>query len=64
MKKALGLITLLATSAGVFALPAAARDRDDWNRTTYNTGNYAYGNSYYGNAYGSYGNNSYYEYSL
>ena len=29
MKKAFAAIVLLASSAGVFALPAAARDRDD-----------------------------------
>jgi hypothetical protein len=29
MKKAFGIIALLATSMGVLTLPAAARDRDD-----------------------------------
>jgi hypothetical protein len=29
MKKALASVVLLASSAGVFALPAAAHDRDD-----------------------------------
>ncbi|HLH20253.1 MAG TPA: hypothetical protein VKX45_23710 [Bryobacteraceae bacterium] len=33
MKKAFGIISLLATSAGVLAIPAAARDRAD-NRYT------------------------------
>jgi hypothetical protein len=39
MKKALASIVLLASSAGVFALPAAARDRDDHyvNRGGYTT---------------------------
>ena len=40
MKKALASIVLLASSAGVFALPAAAHDRDDHyvNRNSgYNT---------------------------
>jgi Ni/Co efflux regulator RcnB len=35
MKKALASIVLLASSAGVFALPAAAHDRDD-HVVTYN----------------------------
>jgi hypothetical protein len=29
MKKLIGLITLAAASAGIFALPASAHDRDD-----------------------------------
>jgi Ni/Co efflux regulator RcnB len=41
MKKALASIVLLASSAGVFALPAAARDRDDHNvNRSYVTNNY------------------------
>ena len=39
MKKAFAAIVLLASSAGVFALPAAAHDRDDHyvNRSGYTT---------------------------
>jgi Ni/Co efflux regulator RcnB len=41
MKKALASIVLLASSAGVFALPAAARDRDDHrDNRSYVTNNY------------------------
>jgi hypothetical protein len=44
MKKAFGIISLLATSAGVLAIPAAARDRAD-NRYTA-----AYTEGWYGHA--------------
>jgi hypothetical protein len=36
MKKILGLIALLASSAAVLVSPAMAHDRDDYNNYTYN----------------------------
>jgi hypothetical protein len=70
MKKALASIVLLASSAGLFALPAAARDRDDHvsgrnSGYTSSYSNYARGdhNNYARGDYNNYGRGDYNNYA-